>query len=258
MADDHPVDAPSVRPSARESVILVYGDSMCLPSILDNVPVGDTYPELLAETQTRRGIKTRLYSRGEGFRTIVEHAARYTNDQHFFPMGPDDLLILHVGMVDCAPRPLNDKWRSRLDRSRGFIRNPLIRFIRKNRAFLLTHGFAFVKVQSPIFQQRLEEWLDHATRLRARIIVISMPPITQAAEDLSPGWRKRIAEYNRIIVDAVARHPGRVQLIPLHEILARNLESLQEYVSPLDGYHLVHKGHRLIHDLIAEYLESDR
>src|SRR5471032_2747426 len=114
----------------KESLVLVYGDSMCLPSIADSVAVGDTYPELLAAYQAAQGLKTRVYSRAEGGRTIKDHWTRYADDRRHFSAGKDDLLIIHAGMVDCAPRPLPQKWRRRLERQPGWIRRPIVFFIK--------------------------------------------------------------------------------------------------------------------------------
>jgi len=241
----------------KESIVLVYGDSMCLPSIADHVAVSDAYPELLAEYQASRGLRTRVYSRAEGGRTIKDHWTRYDDDRRYFSAGPDDLLIIHAGMVDCAPRPLPLRWRRRLERQPGFIRAPIVSFIKNNRPFLLKRGFVFYKIDPTVFKQRIEEWLDHATKLYAHIAVVPIPPIGQAAEDISPGWRKNIILYNRIMADAVARHPRGVYFVPLHDVLSQSEEKFNDCISPLDGYHLLKKGHQLICDLIIGFLEAD-
>jgi len=242
----------------KESLVLVYGDSLCLPRVTDHVAVGDTYPELLADYQAARGFKARVYSRGEGGRTINDHWARYNNDRYFFPPSPDDLLIIHAGMVDCAPRPLPQKWRRRLERQPGFIRQPIVSFIKNNRPFLLKRGFVFYKTDPPIFKQRIEKWLDHAAKLYPHIFVIAVPPIGQAAEDLSPGWRNNIVLYNQLMADAVARHQRGVYFVPLYDALSRSEEKFNDCISPLDGYHLLKKGHQLIRDLIVAFLKADR
>jgi lysophospholipase L1-like esterase len=240
----------------KESLILVYGDSLCLPRVDDGVAVGDTYPELLADYQASRGIKARVYSRGEGGRTINDHWERYGNDRHFFTPGADDSLIIHAGMVDCAPRPLPQKWRRRLERQPAFIREPIVSFIRNNRAWMLNRGLVFYKVDPPTFQKRIEEWLDAAIRIYPNIFLIAIPPIGEAPEKLSPGWRQNIVAYNKILADAAARHAKGVHFVPLHDALSRSERDFTECISPRDGYHLLKKGHRLIRDLIVAQLEQ--
>jgi hypothetical protein len=240
------------------SLVLVYGDSMCLPNIADQVAVEDTYPELLADYQKAHGFDARVYSRGEGGRTINDHWARYEADRLFFSTGPGDLLIIHAGMVDCAPRPLPQKWRRRLERQPGFIRKPIVSFIKNNRPWLLNRGFVFYKTDPPLFKKRIEDWLDHATRLYSHIAVIAIPPIGQSAEDLSPGWRQNIVLYNRLLADAVARHSSGVYFVPIYETLSQSEEKFNECVTPRDGYHLLKKGHLLIRDLIVGFLEKNR
>ena len=242
----------------KESLVLVYGDSLCLPRIDDHVAVSDTYPELLADYLASEGLKARVYSRGEGGRTINDHWARYGNDRHFFSPGPDDLLIIHAGMVDCAPRPLPQRWRRRLERQPGFIRRPIISFIQKNRPLMLKRGLVFYKIDPPDFKKRIEEWLDHATKLYSYIAVISIPPIAQAAEDHSPGWRENIVLYNRFLAEASARHPRGVYFVPLYDALSQSQDVFDRCISPLDGYHLLKAGHRLIYDLIHAFLEAER
>jgi lysophospholipase L1-like esterase len=240
----------------KESLVLVYGDSLCLPRVADGVAVADTYPELLADDLSARGFKARVYSRGEGGRTINDHWARYTNDRIFFPTGANDLLIIHAGMVDCAPRPLPQKWRRRLERQPGFIRQPIVSFIKNNRPLLLKRGFIFYKVDPPTFKKRIEEWLDAATKIYSHIAVIAIPPIRQAAEDHSPGWRENIVLYNRLMAEAVARHQKGVYFVPLHDALSASEQKFNECISSLDGYHLLKKGHQLIRDLIVGFLEE--
>src|ERR1700722_13605950 len=103
--------AGKIQSNMKESLILVYGDSMCLPNVGDKVEVRDTHAELLANYQASRGLKVRVYSRAEGGVTINDHWKRYTLDRNFFLPGADDILVIHAGMVDCAPRPLPLKWR---------------------------------------------------------------------------------------------------------------------------------------------------
>lgn len=240
------------------SLVLVYGDSMCMPNVDDQVAVEDTYPELLAEYQNARGAKARVYSRGEGGRTINDHWARYVADRNFFSASKDDLLIIHAGMVDCAPRPLPQKWRRRLERQPAFIRKPIVYFIKNNRPLLLKRGFVFYKTDPPVFKKRIEEWLDHASKLYAHIAVVAIPPIGQAAEDLSPGWRSNVILYNKIMAEAVARHPRGVYFVPIYDALAQSEEKFNECITPRDGYHLLKKGHQLIRDLIVSFLEANR
>jgi hypothetical protein len=248
----------AVSTKMKESLILVYGDSLCLPRVVDDVAVRETYPELLSDYQASRGIKARVYNRGVGGKTINDHGELYIHDRNFFSAGPDDLLIIHPGMVDCAPRPLPQKWRRRLERQPGFIRAPIVSFIKNNRPLLLKRGFIFYKVDPLTFKKRIEEWLDLATKLYSHIAVIGIPPIGQAAEDHSPGWRQNIVLYNRFMSDAVARHQRGVYFVPLHDALSQSEEKFNDCISPLDGYHLLKKGHQLICDLIIGFLEAER
>ena len=242
----------------KESLILVYGDSMCMPNVDDNVAVEDTYPQLLAEYQNERGLKGRVYSRAEGGCTINDHWALYVKDRTHFAASPRDLLIIHAGMVDCAPRPLPQKWRRRLERQPGFIRQPIISFIKNNRPFLLKRGIIFYKIDPPTFKKRIEEWLDHASKLYSHIAVVAISPIGQAAEDYSPGWRSNVILYNRIMAEAVARHPHGVYYVPLYEALSQSEQKFNECITARDGYHLLRNGHRLIRDLIVGLLETSR
>ena len=242
----------------KESLILVYGDSMCMPNVADQVAVGDTYPELLAVHMASHGLKSRVYSRGEGGRTINDHWARYVADRNFFSAGKDDLFIIHAGMVDCAPRPLPLKWRRRLEQQPAFIRQPIVSFIKNNRPFLLKRGFVFYKTDPGAYKKRIEEWLDHASKLYAHIAVVAISPIGQVPEDLSPGWRSNVILYNQIMAEAAARHPRGVYFVPLYDALAQSGEKFSECITARDGYHLLKSGHRLIRDLIVSFLESDR
>jgi lysophospholipase L1-like esterase len=241
----------------RERLILVYGDSLSLPRVIDKVAVRDTYPELLAESQSSLSMKAYVANRGEGGKTINDHWKHYINDLNFFEFLGNDILIIHAGMVDCAPRPLPQKWRRRLERQPKFIREPIISFIKNNRPLMLKKGFVFYKVEPALFKQRIEEWLEHAAQRFRHVAVIPMPPIGQAAEDLSPGWRGNIVLYNKILADAVARHEKGVYFVPLYDWLSQSEELFEKCISPLDGYHLLRDGHRLIFEFIRDCIKGD-
>jgi lysophospholipase L1-like esterase len=247
------MDSSKARSFAVERLLMVYGDSLSLPRVLDNIAVAETYTELLAEHLTLQNKRPRIYHRGEGGRTINDHWQRYLNDRNFFKTGENDILIIHAGMVDCAPRPLPLKWRRRLERQPAFIQKPIVSFIKNNRPWLLKKGFIFYKTDPALFKQRIEEWLDQAATHFSRVVVIAMPPIGQAAEDFSPGWRENIVLYNGIMAEAAARH--RALYVPLHEKLSQDEKLWTKCVSPLDGYHLLKPGHRLIFEFIASHLD---
>lgn len=67
----------------KESLILVYGDSMCLPNIEDRVAVDEVYAELLADYQAARGLKARVYVLAEGDRTMKDRRTRYVDDHRY-------------------------------------------------------------------------------------------------------------------------------------------------------------------------------
>lgn len=238
----------------RKALVLVYGDSLVLPRAQDGIQPQDTFAEIFCRCHARVEPAV-LYNRGDAGKTIHDHWFRYEHDAGLFAPCSRDTLILFAGMVDCAPRPIPPRLRRKLERQPAFIREPVVWFLRRNRAALLRRGFSFRKVEPEVFKSRLGQWLRDAKERFGRVAVFEIPPVNTVAEEGSPGFQETIVRFNRVIADAVAEiGDPKASVIPLHREVWLRRENLDAYISAVDGHHLLKPGHELAARLLENLL----
>ncbi len=239
---------PSTDPE-KSFVLRIYGDSISLPRVHQGLPLLETYPELLLRHCRATHPNSSLVNRAEAGKTIVDHAIHCRDDNDWFGIGANDILVIQCGVVDCAPRPLPPRLRRRLERKPAWIRKPIISFLHRNRPLLLRLGFSFQKVGPIVFQNQLREWLKKSGNNFNRVAVLTIPPVTDKAEAHSPGWRANIDLYNNLIRETVATFPN-VRLVDVFADLSGNRSNLDQFIDPEDGHHLQSAGHRLVFERI--------
>ena len=79
--------------------LLVYGDSRAMPRGFANIRVEDTWISLISKTHY-------TYFRGAGGTTSTEALMMFQKDQSYF-FGLDNIIVIVLlGIVDAAPRPI--------------------------------------------------------------------------------------------------------------------------------------------------------
>jgi len=94
----------------KRILIRLYGDSLSMPRIVDGIRYIDSFPELLRQglSELHPGADVLLYNRSMGGAPIGELQQQWENNTFYFGPG-GHLLVVQVGVVDCAPRPLSKK-----------------------------------------------------------------------------------------------------------------------------------------------------
>ncbi|MBS1495143.1 MAG: SGNH/GDSL hydrolase family protein [Bacteroidetes bacterium] len=153
---------------------------------------------------------------------------------NYYKLTNPDLVILHSGIVDCAPRALSQLELQLVIKLRIFrLVNPFTNFFRKHRNISYTNPKEFeetvVKIKN-VFPD-------------VPFVTIGILPGCDEYEKTVPGITKRINTYN--------------------EILRRNSTYISNEDFPRDGiiedhHHLNEKGHKVIFDKILNLLSSDK
>lgn len=154
----------------------------------------------------------------------------------------EELAILHFGIVDCAPRPIPRPLRFFLSRLNKSIRSLIVRVIHFVRPY--SQRLIFFRFTSP---QRFRVIYDDLVRgqlqKNVKVICISIMGPSNEAESQSPGLRRSVQEYNKLIKNVCSVHGATfIEIADDESFLLR------------DGIHLSNKGHEEIYRLLTDKL----
>ncbi|MGB8194445.1 MAG: hypothetical protein WCF67_21115, partial [Chitinophagaceae bacterium] len=151
--------------------------------------------------------------------TIDKLYQLYKEDQEYVTE-KKDILILHEGVCDCAPRPVPLRLRNFISTLPGFLRKRIIAVLHAKRAWLLKNGFAHYLVNEKKYEQLLVEWMSSAVKEFNRIYILSIAPTNEQMDKHSPGFQKSISRYNDIIRRVIGKIGApNIFLIDIHKIL---------------------------------------
>jgi len=180
----------------------------------------------------------------------------YKEDEEYIT-GPKDILIIHEGVCDCAPRPISKSVRRIISQLPSFLKIRIISFLHKHRAALLKKGFVHFLVTKEDYERILTEWLQHAIKNFTRIYLFNIAPTNQEIEAHSPGFSASIDAYNMImkkVVHSIA--DPKIILIDIHSLI-KSHSSIDELITKEDGHHITAMAHRLYANKLIE-LEKQR
>lgn len=223
--------------------ITILSDSLGLP----REEVGDkdflevTYPYLLDRSLRKCfGENAPLVIERGMRRRTIEYVLDDWNEE--IELKKPDILVVHVGIVDCAPRVF-------LRREHAFVAGLRVRWLRERiLKFAHDHRRRIVSarrkvyVPLPRFEKLVDEVVVRAKRDHVRLLIfinILSPPDT--VEERSPGFQRNVGLYNNVL--SRQTHHSHVRLIDLNDIVQSKAgaDSLT-----VDGIHLNEQGHRLL------------
>lgn len=233
-------------------LIQYYSDSLGLPRP-GHVSVSQRYIHLF-QTALRnvRDDDLFLVDRSRRGATIDQLFELYSEDEEYYTEGKD-VLVIHEGICDCAPRPIPHNVRKFISRLPGFLKYRIIAFLHKHRAALLRRGFAHYLVNAEDYETILKKWLTDAAPKFKRIYVLNIAPTNQEIEAHSPGLQKSIGQYNAIIEKVIAEiNADKIKLIDCHSIIKASEHGLDSLIIKEDGHHLTALAHTIYARLIIE------
>jgi lysophospholipase L1-like esterase len=227
-------------------LVLLFSDSLAMPREFleteERTVYGDTYPARLRSLLTGHADVDAVSSVG-----LDSENALYEARFQVLPRRPN-VLVLHLGINDCAPRVFRKgstsvllrPWFGRL--TRGYA----MRAIHALRP-LICRARKLVYVDANEFEANLRVLLDRLTAAHpgctSFAIAISDKP--DHMERRSPGYRANVARYNQAL-----RRVFGDRLVDVNALLPLD----QQLIS--DGIHLTVKAHDLLAKVLAERVES--
>lgn len=236
--------------------IVVLADSLALPR---NEPPNvvlweETWPARLQQACDAHGLTAEVINCGARSRRITSLIG-HDFHEHIELKRPD-VLVLQIGIVDCAPRviSLRERWVMNL---RGFprvLRDAVIRRRSATRADR-TRRNPLAKVYTPP-REFADSLATFGTRLRrtdADVGVIVLPIVGRLAqlEEHSPGYVSNIGAYNEMLRRFCLEF-GHHWLTPENTVPPES----QDNCFADDGYHLSPRGNQRVADSVHAELSS--
>jgi len=232
--------------------IVVMADSLAMAREGEsNVAYETTYPYLLDQWLRQRfGSQAPLVSeRGMRRRTI-----EYVLDEWYelVDLRKTDVVVVHVGIVDCAPRVFLRRERQFVENLRpGFLRRFILDYVHRHRR-------AVVNMRKKVYvpPERFNALVGQvmakakASELRSLVIVNIITPPAEM-DERSPGFIRNVGIYNEILrthAEANGAH-----LIDIDRLIkeAGGVEQLT-----VDGIHINEAGHKMLAQEIEKHVLS--
>jgi len=230
--------------------IVVMADSLAMAREGEsNVAYETTYPYLLDQWLRQRfGSQAPLVSeRGMRRRTI-----EYVLDEWYelVDLRKTDVVVVHVGIVDCAPRVFLRRERQFVENLRpGFLRRSILDYVHRHRR-------AVVNMRKKVYvpPERFNALVGQvmakakASELRSLVIVNIITPPAEM-DERSPGFIRNVGIYNEILrthAEANGAH-----LIDIDRLIkeAGGVEQLT-----VDGIHINEAGHKMLAQEIEKHV----
>ena len=231
--------------------ISILADSLALPreDVGSDELLEVTYPFLLDRSLRARcgGAAPLIFERGMRRRTI-----EYVIDDWYeqVELKKPEVVIVHVGIVDCAPRVFLRREGAFVANIRfGWLRNRILKFTHDHRRRIVQFRRK-VYVPLPRFERLVETVVQKAreTNVQSLVLVnIVRPP--DSVEERSPGFQDNVTAYNRVLQEQT-KHSF-VTLIDLNRIVED--EGGSETLT-IDGVHLSERGHALLAEKLEQVL----
>ncbi len=221
--------------------IAILADSLALPRGKDwgDTAYEETYPFLLEQALNKKLSDIHLIERGMRFRTTKEVIDDW---EEIVTLRKVDAVIVHVGLVDCAPRVFMPHERQLLQKMPPVIRNIIIKIAHKYRAFFVRSRRGQTYLTPDQFKKNLRKIISLATRDKIKqLIFIDIIAPTHDHEVRTPGFQNNVRIYNKIL--KTSSHGKVSKLINLNDIIWSKNKPENHLV---DGMHLNDRGHKLL------------
>ena len=224
--------------------ILIIADSLALPrgNNQGNISYEETYPYLLLQSLRQRlGPQADVLLKGKPYRTILDILPNWSTEVIQTEV---DVVIIQVGVVDCAPRVL-------LARQHEFViqlhpiwlRYKILKFINRHRREIITRFPNRVYVPLHDFKAEMEYIIQtfHRSRVK-RLVFVNIVSPPESLDYRSPGFKNNVKAYNRCLAGQISGL-DRVSLVDLDRMI---IESGGSEKLTVDGMHINFKGHQLL------------
>jgi hypothetical protein len=242
-------------PSGRVRILLI-GDSLCLPSRPGEgeIQEEETYPNVLLQELEGRDIKfVDLITKGLRRRTIDTVVPELSSQ--IAECQPTHIIV-HVGIVDCAPRVFSRRGQELVGNLRpSFLRSAILKFVHIFRRPIIKSFPLRVYTQPDDFLVHAQLIVKHILSMPSvrRGYFIAINEVPWRAEYRSPGFGVNVSHYNRLLRQACME--PKISIIDFNPF-AEEFGGIEK-LTIQDGIHLNSQGHRSLGSLIAATVARD-
>jgi hypothetical protein len=234
--------------------IRLYSDSLGLPR-KGFVSNDNRYINLISDWIIKNNIAEKIYllDRSRANNLISYLFNYFVEDNSYFDA--PDIIIIHEGVCDCAPRPIPKKVRNIISKLPNIIRVKIINFIHNNRSILQKNGFRFVLTKPKTFFYFYKTWISQLSNTNTQVIILNILPTNDKIENQSPGFTENINKFNNII-EKVRKiyNCDNIHFIDINKIVSQ-MPNINDYIIEDDGHHITKKAHELLAKLILEKID---
>jgi len=239
--------------------VRLYSDSLALPR-----PGSVTFSQRYITTLKQWWMSQKKYEdveivdRSMGGQSILTLYDMFCSDISYF--GPSgDIIILHTGIVDCAPRPVPANVRKIISVLPNFLKNSAVRFLHNHRSRIQKTGLMWKHVNPDEFSAYYSSFLKKAGDNFTRIYCISIAPTNPATELHSPGYSASVQQYNEIIKVCIKdTRKKNIHYIDSYSQIMNDYLNIDTYILTDDGHHLTPRSHAIIAREIIQHEISYR
>jgi len=226
--------------------VLVLADSLAMPRLQDGISYENTYPILLQERlrRTFRDQSPLIIEKAKRSRTIVDVVKDWDEE---VVVKQAQVLIVHVGITDCAPRVFLPKETEFL---LTFLPQPTVdaifAYVHEHRPDIIANT-PRVYVKPEEFRNGVRTVVRKAKEANLKgLLFINILTPSLGLQERSPHLDENVHKYNRILADE-CQPPA--QLIDVNSLLGP--ECLLN-----EGIHFSRKGHEILANQLNHYVQT--
>ncbi len=222
--------------------LVILGDSLGLPTGIKNTQTPDaieyeeTYPYLLQKLMPEWEI---ISTCKRSNRVDKQARQQWLFDDIIFYK--PKVVVVHLGICDCAPRLFNRYESFILSNLPVSIRNPIITFFSGHRFFFTKH-FRKVYVKKLPFKSHMEKIINTICKINSFPILVGIADTNKTNKQKSYNYDINIQKYNQILLKLSKKN--NLAYINMHEEGDRILLP--------DGIHLNKEGCKLLANKIFQ------
>lgn len=219
-----------------QDTILIVGDSLGLPR--ENMPYEKTWPRLVSKF-TRSHVVAKVQ---RALTTATLHSGMYQDWLEFYT---PNMVILQVGIVDCAPRYIKNGGLAMklLGVAPGPVKSAAWKIIKK-----AGRKAKYADVSSEKFKANLEKYIDRCVKAGvSNVLLISIARSGSAMVRSNPGVLGQLTCYNEII-RTVAEQFAICKVIDV-------LAYADDAYFLEDGYHLNEYGNQQLFNELSKHIK---
>ncbi len=240
--------------SENSLIIRVYGDSRSKSRYGDNLQIsGVWYEQLKTLLEERLNKKIYLCDKSFGGYTIKQIKKLYDNDSSYWA-DSNGIVLIFLGIVDCAPRPLPTWARFLLSKLNKRLRMPIVNFLHNHRTEILKIKY-YNETSLKTYKKYYTKMVTQACQ-NNEVFCIGIGPVGESFLARAYGFKKEADIYDDFM-KSLSEQFENCHFIDLTRLLADKIEenkNTDEEIFIGDGHHFTELGNKYIAEIVYDHI----